>query len=53
MWSRIRFLMENPDEYKKLLGQIYDLLEDKYFNGEFIDEIFNPLIEKHRPASEK
>jgi hypothetical protein len=27
---------------------MYDLLEDKYFNGDFIDEVFNPLIEKRR-----
>ena len=48
MWKRIRFLMENPDEYKKYLKIMYDLLEDKYFNGDFIDEVFNPLIEKRR-----
>lgn len=48
MWKRIRFLMENPDEYKKCLKIMYDLLEDKYFNGDFIDEVFNPLIEKRR-----
>ena len=40
--------MENPDEYKKYLKIMYDLLEDKYFNGDFIDEVFNPLIEKRR-----
>jgi hypothetical protein len=48
MWKRIRFLMENPEEYKKYLKIMYDLLEDKYFNGDFIDEVFNPLIEKRR-----
>ena len=48
MWKRIHFLMENPDEYKKYLKIMYDLLEDKYFNGYFIDEVFNPLIEKRR-----
>lgn len=53
MWERINHLMQNPDEYKKYLKIMYDLLEDKYFNGDFIDEIFNPLIEKHRPVSEK
>lgn len=52
MWERIDFLLQNPDEYKKYLAIIYRLLEDKYFNGEFIDEIFNPLIEKHRPNVE-
>lgn len=53
MWERIDYLMQNPDEYRKYLGVMYGLLEDKYFNGDFIDEIFNPLIEKHRPVGEK
>lgn len=51
MWDRIDHLMQNPDEYRKYLKIMYDLLEDKYFNGDFISEIFDPLIEKHRPSA--
>lgn len=49
MWERIKYLVEHPDEYRKYLKIMYDLLEDKYFNGDFIDELFNPIIEQHRP----
>ena len=42
-------IIEKEDE---ILSKTKNWL-DKYFNGDFIDEVFNPLIEKHRPASEK
>lgn len=49
MWDRIKYLVQHPEEYRKYLKIMYDLLEDKYFNGDFIDELFNPIIEKYRP----
>lgn len=49
MWDKIKYLNEHPDEYKKYLKQYYDLLEDKYFNGDFIVETFKPYFEKYGP----
>lgn len=47
MWKKIDALEKNPAAYRKLLGKIYDLMEDKYFNGEYIKEIFGPYIEEY------
>ena len=47
MWKKIEALEKNPEAYKKLLGKIYSLMEDKYFNGEFIKEIFGPYIDEY------
>ena len=49
MWDKIKYLNEHPDEYKKYLKQYYDLLEDKYFNGDFIVETFKPYFDKYGP----
>lgn len=46
MWEKIDYLYDHRDEYRKLLKQFYDLLEDKYFNGEFIKETFGPAIDR-------
>lgn len=48
MWNKINALDKNPEQYKKLLNYFYNLLEDKYFNGGFIKQIFNPFIEKFK-----
>jgi putative nucleotidyltransferase with HDIG domain len=45
----VRYKNEHPDEYKKYLKQYYDLLEDKYFNGDFIVETFKPYFDKYGP----
>lgn len=47
MWDKIDFLEKNPEEYKKYLKIYYNLLEDKYFNGDFIVDTFKPYIEKY------
>jgi hypothetical protein len=41
---KINYLENNPEEYKKLLYQLYDLLEDKYFNNDIIHEIFDEIL---------
>lgn len=46
MWEKIDYLYEHRDEYQKLLKQFYDMLEDKYFTGQFICDTFGPVIEK-------
>ena len=47
MWQRINELDNDKEKYKKILNEIYALLEDKYFNEEFIKETFGPYIEKY------
>lgn len=42
--SKINYLNNNPDEYKKLLYQLYELLEDKYFDVRFIHELFDDIL---------
>jgi hypothetical protein len=51
MWEKIDYLNSHEDEYRKYLKIYYDLLEDKYFNGDFIVETFKPYIEKYDNAS--
>lgn len=48
MWKKIDYLYENRDAYVKLLNEFYALLKPEYFDGRFIDEVFNPIIEKYR-----
>jgi len=48
MWEKIDHLFNNRDEYVKLLNEFYALLKPEYFNGELIDSVFNPIIEKYR-----
>ena len=47
MWQKINKLYNNKDAYVKTLKYFYSLLEDKYFNGEYIGEVFNPIIKKY------
>lgn len=47
MWDKIDYLNTHEDEYRKYLKIYYDLLEDKYFNGDFIVETFKPYIERY------
>lgn len=42
--DKINYLNNNPDEYKKLLYQLYELLEDKYFDSRFIHELFDDVL---------
>ena len=43
-YDKINYLNNNPDEYKKLLYQLYELLEDKYFDVRFIHELFDDIL---------
>lgn len=44
MWEKIDYLNSHEDEYRKYLKIYYDLLEDKYFNGDFIEDTFGPVL---------
>ncbi len=37
--EKIEFLENNPDEYKKLLSELNDMLKEEYFNGKFINNL--------------
>jgi hypothetical protein len=40
MWDKINFLEANPEEYNKIRNELFALLDDKYFNSDFVlDEI--------------
>ena len=39
MWEKIKFFEENPDEKYKILDHLYNMLDDKYYNGEFLKEL--------------
>ena len=45
MWDKIKFLENNPEEYKKIRSQLYALLKDEYFNTDAvfkeIDKVLN------------
>ena len=47
MWKKIDALCNNKEKYIQCLKYFYSLLEDKYFNGGYIGEIFNPIIKKY------
>ena len=47
MWRKIDALYNNREKYTQCLNYFYSLLEDKYFNGGYIGEIFNPIIKKY------
>ena len=47
MWQKINKLYNDKEKYAQCLNYFYSLLEDKYFNGEYIGEIFNPIIKKY------
>lgn len=36
MWDRIDHLQNNENDYRRLLKLIYNMLDDKYFSGEFM-----------------
>ena len=44
--EKINYLETNPIEYHKLLNELYELLEDKYFDSRFIKELFDDVLNK-------
>ena len=44
--EKINYLENNPIEYHKLLNELYELLEDKYFDNRFIKELFDDVLNK-------
>lgn len=42
--EKINYLENNPEEYTKLLNQLYDLLDDRYFNNQLIKDIFDEIL---------
>jgi hypothetical protein len=36
MWERIEYLQNNEQDYRKLLKIIYNILDEKYFSGEYM-----------------
>lgn len=36
LWEKIEYLENHPDEYKKLLNECYNLLDDKYFDKNYL-----------------
>ena len=43
--EKINYLNNNTEEYKKLLYQLYNLLEDKYFDNRIIHELFDEILD--------
>ena len=43
--EKIDLLENDSNLYQKYLNEIYDLLNDSYFNGKFIEDIFKPIFE--------
>lgn len=46
MKEKIEMLEADPSLYQKYLNDIYQLVNDDYFNGEFIYKVFAPIFEK-------
>ena len=46
MKEKIDTLEENPELYQKYLNDIYKVINDDYFNGEFNCKIFDPIFTK-------
>lgn len=46
MWKTIEMLDSNREEFKKVQNHIYELLEDKYFNGNHVRDMINLGIQK-------
>ncbi|MFW6009583.1 MAG: hypothetical protein ACOCP8_10005 [archaeon] len=44
--EKIDFLENNPNEYKKLLNQLSEMLKDDYYNGNFMNNIIMKNINK-------
>ena len=47
MWKKMDALYSYREKYAQCLNYFYSLLDDKYFNGGYIGEIFNPIIKKY------
>lgn len=43
--EKIDLLENDSDLYQKYINQIYDLLDDSYFDGRFIENVFKPIFE--------
>jgi hypothetical protein len=46
MWERIKWLDANPEEYSRTLNEIYSLLKDELFNGDYIVNKLNDSVQK-------
>jgi hypothetical protein len=46
MWERIKWLDANPEEYSRTLNEIYSLLKDELFNGDYIINTLNDSVQK-------
>ena len=44
--NKIEFLEKNPEEYKKLLLQLNDMLKDEYYNGDYINKTIMDGVKK-------
>lgn len=42
--EKINYLESNPEEYRKLLYELYEILEDKYFDNRIIHELFDEIL---------
>jgi hypothetical protein len=47
MWERIKFLDENPETYKLVQKRLYDMLDDSYFNGDFLYNVVKTNLEQY------
>lgn len=47
MKEKIERLEADPALYQKRLNEIYDIVSDDYFNGKFINKIFDPIFRKN------
>lgn len=47
MKNKIDILEKDPKLYEKYLNEIYSIIDDKYFNGDFINQIFAPIWNKN------
>ncbi len=47
MKEKIELLESDEALYTKYLNELYDLVEDRYFNGDFIDQVFKPIFDKN------
>ncbi len=45
MWDKIKFLENNPEEYKKLRYQLYEVLKDEYFTTDFVLDRVNEILD--------
>lgn len=50
MKAKIDELERNEKKYQDLLNQMYDILKDDYFNGNYICSIFDPIFKSEDPS---